>query len=80
MKTIKFILWFILHSNNQVHIIKTYYTDLKYYEYKVYKCYYICCLIPIWIKIDNFNSINDNKKYSYYVMNSNIITENLIYK
>jgi len=78
-KTINFIIWFICHSYNNIHITKTYYTELKYYDYKVYKLYYLCSLIPVWINIDNFNSL-DKKKYSSYIMNSKTLTENLIYK
>jgi len=79
MKIIKKILWFITHNyNNTYYIDKIYYESLKYYEYTVYKKYIICCLIPVWIKHDNYTSLNPSK--ISYTMTYTNCTEKLTIK
>lgn len=39
------LIWFFIHHSGEYEFNKTYYSDLKYYDYEVYEKYKIMCLI-----------------------------------
>lgn len=69
MKILKLILWFIIHKTGEYDLNKTYYKDLKYYDYKIYSRYEICCLIGFkWL-------INEFSSHDYYTYHNLFWTE-----
>ena len=88
MKVIKFILtflWMFIYRTSPFYVInRIYYPDLRYIEYFLYRKVYILYFIPILIKIDYVDSLDNPHtntlsswyaKYGQYLNNQYTIKE-----